>query len=46
VQIGGESARGYPAEGKTHETINSQLGLPDDKPTQALFAFLDKVLQK
>ena len=28
------------AEGKTHGTINSELGLPDDKPTQALWEFL------
>ena len=35
-----------PAEGKTHETINSELGMPDDKPTRALFEFLDGVLKK
>jgi acetyl esterase/lipase len=45
LQEAGVSATAYPAEGKTHETINSQLGLPNDKPTQALFAYLDKVLQ-
>jgi arylformamidase len=31
-----------PAEGKTHGTINSELGLPGDKPTKAVFEFLDK----
>jgi arylformamidase len=38
-------ARAYPAEGKTHTTINSDLGLPDDEPTQALFEFLAGVLK-
>jgi arylformamidase len=34
-----------PAEGKTHGTINSDLGRSDDKPTQALFAFVEKQLK-
>jgi arylformamidase len=46
LQQAGVSAKAYPAEGKTHDTINSKLGLPDDKPTQALFEFLSKVLKK
>ncbi len=29
------------AEGKTHGTINSELGAPDDVPTQELFSFLE-----
>ena len=33
-------ARVVAAEGKTHGTINSELGLPDDKPTLAVFEFL------
>ncbi len=41
----GVSATAYPAEGKTHGTINADLGQPDDKPTQALFAFLDERLK-
>jgi arylformamidase len=40
------SAKAYPAEGKTHDTINADLGLPDDKPTKALFEFLSAVLKK
>ncbi|MCA9190174.1 MAG: alpha/beta hydrolase [Planctomycetales bacterium] len=28
------------AEGKTHGTINTELGLSEDKPTQSLFKFL------
>lgn len=42
----GVAANAYPAEGKTHGTINADLGLPDDKPTQALFQFLGGVLKK
>ena len=42
----GISARAFPAEGKNHGTINSDLGLPGDKPTEALFEFLDDVLKR
>jgi acetyl esterase/lipase len=44
LQDAGVSAKIIPAEGKTHGTINSDLGLPDDKPTQALWGFLDGLL--
>jgi len=40
------SAKAFSAEGKTHDTINSDLGKTDDKPTQALMEFLDGVLKK
>lgn len=40
----GVSAKAYPAENKTHATINSDLGLPGDKPTDEVFAFLDRQL--
>jgi arylformamidase len=33
-------------EGKTHNTLNEDLGRPDDKPTKALFEFVDGVLKK
>lgn len=46
LQEAGVSARVVAAEGKTHGTINSELGLPDDKPTQAMWEFLDGVLKK
>jgi len=39
------SARAFPAEGKNHTTINAELGLPHDKPTVALFEFLDRQLR-
>lgn len=42
----GVSVKVVPAEGKTHGTINSDLGLPDDRPTQELFEFLSGVLKK
>jgi arylformamidase len=46
LQEAGISAKAYPAEGKTHGTINSELGVPDDKPTKALWDFLETVLKK
>jgi arylformamidase len=38
----GISASTFAAEGKTHGTINSELGVEGDKPTQALFEFVAK----
>ena len=35
----------HPAPGKTHVAIDADLGAADDKPTAAVFAFLDKVLK-
>jgi arylformamidase len=46
LQEASVSAKAFPAEGKTHDTINADLGLPDDKPTKELFGFLDAVLKK
>lgn len=40
------SAKAFPALDKNHTTINSELGLPDDKPTKALFEFLEGVLKQ
>jgi acetyl esterase/lipase len=45
LQDAGVSAKIVPAEGKTHGTINSDLGLPDDPPTRALWEFLDGALK-
>jgi arylformamidase len=33
-------------EGKTHNTLNEDLGRPDDKPTKAVFEFVDGILKK
>ena len=35
-----------PGEGKNHETINKDLGVDGDKPTKAVFAFLNEALKK
>lgn len=40
------SATVVAAEGKTHGTINSELGIPDDKPSTAIYEFLDRVTGK
>jgi arylformamidase len=45
LQAAGVSARARPAEGKNHITINADLGLPDDRPTRELFAFLIAALK-
>jgi acetyl esterase/lipase len=42
----GVPARVYPAAGKSHTTLDAELGLPGDEPTTALFEFLDGVLKK
>lgn len=39
-------ARVVAAEGKTHGTIDSDLGEPDDEPTAAVFEFLAGVGKK
>jgi arylformamidase len=46
LQDASVSAKAYPAEGKTHDTINNELGLAEDKPTKALFEFVSGVLKK
>jgi len=42
----GVPATAYPAAGKNHITINADLGLPNDPPTQAVLAFLGTVLKR
>lgn len=42
----GVPAKVVAAEGKTHGTINGDLGRPDDPPTRAVFDFLNGVLKK
>ena len=42
----GVPARAYPADGKTHTTINSELGAPDDKQTKEMFEFIQGLLKK
>jgi acetyl esterase/lipase len=45
LQEAGISAKASPAEGKNHTTINADLGLPGDKPTQVLFEFLGNLVR-
>lgn len=45
LQQAGVSARVVAGEGKTHATINTELGLPEDPPTLALFEFLTSQTQ-
>ena len=40
----GVPAKAYAAAGTDHTRINSELGLPDDKPTQAVFEFLSRAV--
>ena len=46
LQEAGISAKAYAAEGKNHMTINNDLGLSGDRPTQEMFEFLSVVLKK
>ncbi|OWK39172.1 alpha/beta hydrolase [Fimbriiglobus ruber] len=46
LQEAGVPAKAYPAVGKVHVTINSDLGTPDDKPTREMFEFISGVLKK
>jgi acetyl esterase/lipase len=45
LQSKGVNAVVVPAEGKTHGTINSELGLATDQPTQRLFEFMERQLK-
>jgi acetyl esterase/lipase len=42
----GIPATAYPAAGKNHTTINADLGLPNDRPTQEIVTFLGAVLKR
>lgn len=46
LRAAGVKATVFAAEGKTHGTINGDLGRPDDKPTHAVWTFFDEVLGK
>jgi arylformamidase len=46
LQVAGVPVQVVAAEGKTHNTLNSDLGVPEDKPTKAVFDFLDAILKK
>lgn len=42
----GYSAKTFGEEGTDHVALNANLGKPDDKPSQALFAFLAETLKR
>jgi acetyl esterase/lipase len=46
LQQAGVPSQIHAAEGKNHITINNDLGLAGDRPTQEMFAFLSAVLKK
>jgi acetyl esterase/lipase len=46
LKAAGVSAAVVAGEGKTHGTIGSDLGKPDDPPTKAVYDFLDRVAKK
>jgi acetyl esterase/lipase len=46
LRVAGVPVQVVPAEGKTHNTLNEDLGRPDDKPTKAVFEFVDGILRK
>lgn len=46
LQEAGVPAKAFPAVGKNHGTINSDLGVPGDVPTNAVFKFLEETLNR
>ena len=46
LHVAGVPVQVLAAEGKTHNTLNSDLGLPDDASTKAVFDFLEGILKK
>jgi acetyl esterase/lipase len=46
LRAAGVPVKTYGAAGKDHNTLNNDLGLPDDKPTQGMFEFLSQVSRR
>jgi acetyl esterase/lipase len=46
LQVAGIPVRMFAAEGKTHNTLDSDLGVPGDPSTLAVFEFLEGMLKK
>jgi acetyl esterase/lipase len=46
LQVAGVPVQVIAAEGKTHNSLNSDLGLPGDAPTKAMLDFLDRIVKK
>jgi acetyl esterase/lipase len=45
LEDAGISAKIFGAANSEHDKLNNGLGLPDDKPTQTLFEFTDRILK-
>jgi acetyl esterase/lipase len=43
LTLAGVPAKVVPVAGKTHETLNADLGLPNDEATKAMLAFVDEI---
>jgi arylformamidase len=46
LRVAGVPVQVVEGEGKTHNTLDSDLGRPDDELTKAVFEFLDGILKK
>jgi acetyl esterase/lipase len=46
LRAAGVRAKAYPADGKNHLTINSELGRDYDKPTEVMFEFIERSLRQ
>ena len=46
LRAAGVQVKTHGATGKDHSTVNNDLGLPDDKPTQEMFEFLSQVSRR
>jgi acetyl esterase/lipase len=46
LRAAGVPVKTHGAAGKDHSTLNNDLGLPDDKPTQQMFEFLSQVTRR
>lgn len=46
LKTAGVPARAYGAQNKVHVTINSDLGKPEDRPTEVMFDFIARVLRE
>ena len=46
LQVAGIPVKVFAAEGKTHTTLDSDLGVAGDRPTLAVFEFLEGILKK
>jgi acetyl esterase/lipase len=46
LRAAGVPVKTHGAAGKDHSTLNNDLGLPDDKPTEEMFEFLSRVSRR